>query len=267
MLVIIVGGIPIAMPTVLSVTLALGAAKLAKEGAIVARMSAVEEMASMDILCSDKTGASGLGAVFVVFVWGAAVVGGVAALGAGERGTMSHVAAGAAVAAVHRTCGGQATCADEEWMCGWPGTGSGTGRCPASPHAPIAQGLGQAGAKGPNASGVPCHRLSAHTAVSYLRPPYPTPPHTAVPPTPPHPPLHPRPAACAGTLTLNKLSIRVEDIMILENMMVLEQILLYAALSADIVGEEPIDLVLYNSYPQVRCCAALCIACCAAALC
>ena len=37
MLVIIVGGIPIAMPTVLSVTLALGAAKLAKEGAIVAR--------------------------------------------------------------------------------------------------------------------------------------------------------------------------------------------------------------------------------------
>ncbi|KAG2433300.1 hypothetical protein HXX76_008366 [Chlamydomonas incerta] len=56
MLVILVGGIPIAMPTVLSVTLALGAAKLAKEGAIVARMSAVEEMAGMDILCSDKTG-------------------------------------------------------------------------------------------------------------------------------------------------------------------------------------------------------------------
>jgi H+-transporting ATPase len=56
MLVIVVGGIPIAMPTVLSVTLALGAARLAKEGAIVAKMSAVEEMASMDILCSDKTG-------------------------------------------------------------------------------------------------------------------------------------------------------------------------------------------------------------------
>ncbi|DBA75013.1 TPA: hypothetical protein ACH3X1_010354 [Trebouxia sp. C0004] len=56
MLVIIVGGIPIAMPTVLNVTLALGAFKLAKEGAIVARMSAVEEMAGMDILCSDKTG-------------------------------------------------------------------------------------------------------------------------------------------------------------------------------------------------------------------
>jgi hypothetical protein len=58
MLVILVGGIPIAMPTVLSVTLALGAAKLAEQGAIVARMSAVEEMAGMDILCSDKTGAN-----------------------------------------------------------------------------------------------------------------------------------------------------------------------------------------------------------------
>lgn len=56
MLVIIVGGIPIAMPTVLSVTLALGAYNLAKDGAIVSRMSAVEEMAGMDILCSDKTG-------------------------------------------------------------------------------------------------------------------------------------------------------------------------------------------------------------------
>ena len=56
MLVIIVGGIPIAMPTVLSVTLALGAANLAKESAIVARMSAVEELAGLDILCSDKTG-------------------------------------------------------------------------------------------------------------------------------------------------------------------------------------------------------------------
>ena len=56
MLVIIVGGIPIAMPTVLAVTLALGAADLAKDGAIVSRMSAVEELAGLDVLCSDKTG-------------------------------------------------------------------------------------------------------------------------------------------------------------------------------------------------------------------
>ena len=56
MLVIIVGGIPIAMPTVLSVTLALGAYNLASKGAIVSRLTAIEEMAGMDMLCSDKTG-------------------------------------------------------------------------------------------------------------------------------------------------------------------------------------------------------------------
>lgn len=55
MLVIVVGGIPIAMPTVLSVTLALGAFKLAKDGAIVARMSAVEEMAGTVLSCNIAT--------------------------------------------------------------------------------------------------------------------------------------------------------------------------------------------------------------------
>jgi len=56
MLVLLVGGIPIAMPTVLSVTMALGAHQLAKKQAVVARLTAVEELAGMDILCSDKTG-------------------------------------------------------------------------------------------------------------------------------------------------------------------------------------------------------------------
>eukprot|EP00005_Dracoamoeba_jomungandri_P002641 CAMPEP_0174261966 /NCGR_PEP_ID=MMETSP0439-20130205/12693_1 /TAXON_ID=0 /ORGANISM="Stereomyxa ramosa, Strain Chinc5" /LENGTH=1154 /DNA_ID=CAMNT_0015346589 /DNA_START=54 /DNA_END=3518 /DNA_ORIENTATION=+ len=55
-LVLLVGGIPIAMPTVLSVTMALGAQKLAKHQAIVSRLTAIEEMAGMDMLCSDKTG-------------------------------------------------------------------------------------------------------------------------------------------------------------------------------------------------------------------
>lgn len=55
-LVILIGGIPIAMPTVLSVTLALGVNQLAKKDAIVTRITAIEEMAGMDILCSDKTG-------------------------------------------------------------------------------------------------------------------------------------------------------------------------------------------------------------------
>lgn len=55
-LVLIVGGIPIAMPTVLSVTMAIGATQLARKDAIVTRLTAIEELAGMEILCSDKTG-------------------------------------------------------------------------------------------------------------------------------------------------------------------------------------------------------------------
>ncbi|KAG0173079.1 plasma membrane H+-ATPase [Apophysomyces sp. BC1034] len=55
-LVLLVGGIPIAMPTVLSVTLAIGAKQLAEHKAIVTRVTAIEEMAAVTILCSDKTG-------------------------------------------------------------------------------------------------------------------------------------------------------------------------------------------------------------------
>ena len=45
-----------ALPAVLSVTMAVGAEKLARMKAIVSRLVAIEEMAGMDILCSDKTG-------------------------------------------------------------------------------------------------------------------------------------------------------------------------------------------------------------------
>ncbi|KAI3895523.1 hypothetical protein MKX03_022174 [Papaver bracteatum] len=55
-LVLLIGGIPIAMPTVLSVTMAIGSSKLSKQGAITKRMTAIEELAGMDVLCSDKTG-------------------------------------------------------------------------------------------------------------------------------------------------------------------------------------------------------------------
>lgn len=55
-LVLLIGGIPIAMPTVLSVTMAVGAQQLAKHQAIVTRITAIEEMAGVTILCSDKTG-------------------------------------------------------------------------------------------------------------------------------------------------------------------------------------------------------------------
>ena len=55
-LVLTVAAIPVAMPTVLSVTMAVGARLLAQKQAIVSRLAAIEEMAGIDVLCSDKTG-------------------------------------------------------------------------------------------------------------------------------------------------------------------------------------------------------------------
>jgi len=55
-LILIVAAIPVAMPAVLSVTMAIGAVVLARMKAIVTKLESIEEMAGMDILCSDKTG-------------------------------------------------------------------------------------------------------------------------------------------------------------------------------------------------------------------
>lgn len=55
-LILTVASIPVAMPAVLSVTMALGALKLSHMHAIVTRLESIEEMAGVEILCSDKTG-------------------------------------------------------------------------------------------------------------------------------------------------------------------------------------------------------------------
>jgi H+-transporting ATPase len=55
-LILAVASIPVAMPAVLSVTMAVGAMALSKMKAIVSRLDSIEEMAGMDVLCSDKTG-------------------------------------------------------------------------------------------------------------------------------------------------------------------------------------------------------------------
>jgi H+-transporting ATPase len=55
-LVLTVAAVPVAMPAVLSVTMALGAGVLAKKQAIVTKLTSVEELAGIDVLCSDKTG-------------------------------------------------------------------------------------------------------------------------------------------------------------------------------------------------------------------
>ncbi len=55
-LVVIIASVPVAMPAVLSVTMAVGARNLAKQKAVVSHLPAVEELGGIDILCSDKTG-------------------------------------------------------------------------------------------------------------------------------------------------------------------------------------------------------------------
>ena len=54
--VLLVASIPIAMEIVTTTTLALGSKELSAQGAIVARLAAIEDLAGMSILCSDKTG-------------------------------------------------------------------------------------------------------------------------------------------------------------------------------------------------------------------
>ncbi|MFW9895776.1 MAG: plasma-membrane proton-efflux P-type ATPase [Candidatus Thorarchaeota archaeon] len=55
-LVLVVAAIPVALPAVMIVSMAVGAMQLAKNKAIVSRLLSIEEAASMDVLCSDKTG-------------------------------------------------------------------------------------------------------------------------------------------------------------------------------------------------------------------
>lgn len=55
-IVLLVASIPIAIEIVCTTTLALGSRQLSVHGAIVTRLQAIEEMAGMNMLCSDKTG-------------------------------------------------------------------------------------------------------------------------------------------------------------------------------------------------------------------
>jgi H+-transporting ATPase len=55
-LVMTIAAVPVAMPAVLSVTMALGSKVLAARQAIVTKLTSIEEVAGIDVLCSDKTG-------------------------------------------------------------------------------------------------------------------------------------------------------------------------------------------------------------------
>ncbi len=56
LLVLLMGAVPVALPVMFTVSMALGARELAKSGVLVTRLSAVEDAATMDVLCADKTG-------------------------------------------------------------------------------------------------------------------------------------------------------------------------------------------------------------------
>ncbi|MDR2707955.1 MAG: HAD-IC family P-type ATPase, partial [Nitrososphaerota archaeon] len=56
LLVILLSAIPVALPAMFTVSMALGAMELSKKGVLITRLSAVEDAATMDVLCVDKTG-------------------------------------------------------------------------------------------------------------------------------------------------------------------------------------------------------------------
>ncbi|MCX6649047.1 MAG: plasma-membrane proton-efflux P-type ATPase [Candidatus Bathyarchaeota archaeon] len=55
-IILLISAIPVAMPTMFTISMALGSFELSKKGAIVTRLDAIEDAATMDVLCADKTG-------------------------------------------------------------------------------------------------------------------------------------------------------------------------------------------------------------------
>jgi H+-transporting ATPase len=52
----LMGAVPVALPAVLTITQAVGATELARRGVLVTRLDSIEDAASIDVLCLDKTG-------------------------------------------------------------------------------------------------------------------------------------------------------------------------------------------------------------------
>ncbi|MDD1758063.1 MAG: plasma-membrane proton-efflux P-type ATPase [Methanotrichaceae archaeon] len=72
MVVLLLSAVPVALPTMFTITMALGSLELAKKGILVTRFSAGEDAATMNVLCVDKTGTITLNKLFIkdVFSFG-----------------------------------------------------------------------------------------------------------------------------------------------------------------------------------------------------
>jgi len=54
--ILLLSAIPVALPTMFTISMALGSLELSRKGAIVTRLDAIEDAATMDVICADKTG-------------------------------------------------------------------------------------------------------------------------------------------------------------------------------------------------------------------
>jgi H+-transporting ATPase len=63
--VLLVASVPVAMPTMFTLNMALGSSALAKQGVLITRLSASEDAALMDVLCADKTGTITVNKLFI----------------------------------------------------------------------------------------------------------------------------------------------------------------------------------------------------------
>ncbi len=63
--ILILATVPVAMPTMFTINMALGSLVLAKQGVLVTRLSASEDAATMDVLCADKTGTITMNKLFI----------------------------------------------------------------------------------------------------------------------------------------------------------------------------------------------------------